>query len=385
MSLEITFLPAGLVGLFAALIAWAAAAFVFLQVPDRRIATRFSILLVVEGFMILSSWAGPMVWLSDLEQARTAAWFHIVNDSLLVAAYLPAIAVIVDSRMVQVFARLPAMLLPLGIGLCGAVAAIAFPEAFLGARESVVPGPENLAAFFYQGGALWPLVFLFLTLSYSYGLIATIRAWWRADSPVARRKNGVLALAFGTRDLVWGGMFLTGVMQAALGMEPDPVITVLGVHVGAVALIIYVLLTAYGIASAQLFDIDLKLKWTLQRGTVAAAYLAFYFVASEGTASFLSDQIGTVVGLLVTGLLVFAVAPINRLAERLSDRAMPNVQDTEEYRIFRKLEIYGEAYAGAVEAGEIGAVRRAALNRLRARLELTAEDVESLEAELASA
>ena len=118
---------------------------------------------------------------------------------------------------------------------------------------------------------------------------------------------------------------------------------------------------------------------------MAAAYLAFYFVASEGTASFLSDQIGTVVGLLVTGLLVFAVAPINCLAERLSDRAMPNVQDTEEYRIFRKLEIYGEAYAGAVEAGEIGAVRRAALNRLRARLELTAEDVESLEAELASA
>ena len=175
---------------------------------------------------------------------------------------------------------------------------------------------------------------MLLTVSYTYGLIATIYAWRVADTAAGKRRNGLLALAFGTRDIVWGGMFLASAIVLVFTPEAlqDPMEAYIGVHVGAAALIVYVLLTAYGIASAHLFDIDLKVKWTLQRGTVAAAYVAFYFVVSEGTATFLSDQVGSVVGLIVTGILLFALTPIYNFAVRMLDKALPGVQNTPEYK-----------------------------------------------------
>ena len=61
---------------------------------------------------------------------------------------------------------------------------------------------------------------------------------------------------------------------------------------------------------------------------------------------------------------------------------MPEVQDTPEYRHFRKLQIYGEAVRQASAAGEIDAVQRVALDRLRDELALPAEEATSFEDDL---
>lgn len=46
------------------------------------------------------------------------------------------------------------------------------------------------------------------------------------------------------------------------------------------AVFIYVPLVAYGVLRLQLFDIGLRIKRTLKRGTVAAAFVATFFVVS---------------------------------------------------------------------------------------------------------
>ena len=266
----------GVIGIVTALIAWSAAAFVLTQVPDRSIARRFSLLLFLEGVMIITSWASPTNWITDFETWRTINLVHVINDSLLVAIYLPTIAVIVDSRMARFFRGSPGIWIPLIIGLGGAALAIARPDWFIGPAETVTPIADERMTFFQpKAGGVWPFVFIFLTISYTYGLIATIRAWWTADSPFSKRKNGILALAFGIRDFFWGTMFLYSTITLFMGIEVKIDDVILSLHIAAAALIAYILLTLYGVASAQLFDIDLKIKWTLQRGTVAAAYVLF--------------------------------------------------------------------------------------------------------------
>lgn len=199
--------------------------------------------------------------------------------------------------------------------------------------------------------------------------------------------------------LVWTPWGLSGLIAGIVAWiaaviifrtAPDPRVRtrfslLLFIQLASFALLVYVVLTAYGIASAHLFDIDLRVKWTLERGTVAAVFVAVFFVVSEGTAAFLSDRLGSLLGLLVTGGLVFVLAPLHRASERLSGIAMPLVTDTREYRAFRKEQIHGEALAEALKDGDITPMERAILGRLRATLELDEEAAGDLEATVARA
>jgi len=151
----------------------------------------------------------------------------------------------------------------------------------------------------------------------------------------------------------------------------------------AVALLCYVALTAYGVASSSLLDIDLRVKWTLARGTVAAVFIAVFFVVSEGAQTFLSESLGPWIGLLATGALVLLLAPLQRAGERFADAALPSVQDTPEYRSFRTLQIYGEALSDALQDGQVSPVERVILRRLANSLDLDPAVAAELEAEVA--
>jgi len=147
-------------------------------------------------------------------------------------------------------------------------------------------------------------------------------------------------------------------------------------------LLVYVVLTAYGVASSHLLDIELRAKWTVERGTVAAVFVAVFFVVSEAAQALLSERLGPWIGLLVMGALIFLLTPLHRAGERLASAAVPGVQDTPEYRSFRRLQIYGEALSAALEDGQISAVERAILRRLANRLDLDPQEASDLEDEL---
>ena len=379
--------PFGLPGLVAAFVAWSAAVFVLRTTPDNRVRRRLALLLFAEGLMIITSIAGPLQWIQDPIWYHRVLTLHALADSLIVAAYLPTLAAVLDTRHVRFFGTSPGLWVPVGFGSACAIGSLLRPDLTWGPiLPAVDPAYGALAA--ESVGPIESLAFALLMLSYLYGLIATLLAWKQADNALTRRRNGLLALAFGTRDIFWGFVFVAAVMGTAIYGAEIPthmvVLSIWNLQIPAGALILYILLLAYGIAIDHLFDIDLKVKWTLRRGTVAAAYIAVFFVVSEGAQTFLSDQLGTVLGLAATGLLLFALAPIQRAAERIADTAMPNVQDTPEFRMFRKLQIYGQAFADSRCDGGPNAVQRVALDQLREELELPTSDVADLEARLAA-
>jgi len=86
-----------------------------------------------------------------------------------------------------------------------------------------------------------------------------------------------------------------------------------------------VLILAYAILRHQLLDIDVKLKWTIKRGTLAGMFLAVFFVASQVAQNYFSQSYGVLAGGAAAGLLLFAIAPLQRVAERVADAAMPGV------------------------------------------------------------
>lgn len=94
---------------------------------------------------------------------------------------------------------------------------------------------------------------------------------------------------------------------------------------GGIARTVGVLILATAILRNQFLDIDVKMRWTITRGTVALAFVAVFFVVAQIAQTFLSETYGLVVGGTAAGLLLFAIAPLQRLAERVAARAVPVV------------------------------------------------------------
>jgi hypothetical protein len=101
-----------------------------------------------------------------------------------------------------------------------------------------------------------------------------------------------------------------------------------------------VLVLAYAILRHRLLGIDLKLKWTIKQSTVTAAFVGVFFVASEGAKQFLADSMGPYVGIAAAGVLLVGLAPVQRFAERVANKALPGVEATPAYLEARKAEVY---------------------------------------------
>jgi hypothetical protein len=90
------------------------------------------------------------------------------------------------------------------------------------------------------------------------------------------------------------------------------------------ARVLSVALLAYAILRAQLLGIDVKVRWTLSKSTLAAVFIAVFFVASEAAQQFFGEQFESgYLGILAAGALVFAIAPLSRVADRIAAKAVP--------------------------------------------------------------
>ncbi len=80
-------------------------------------------------------------------------------------------------------------------------------------------------------------------------------------------------------------------------------------------------------------------------------------------------------------MLIFFLAPLQRLADRVSKAVMPNTTDTPEYAAYKKLQVYEAALTDALPGG-ISDKERALLNHLRDSLGIGAADADALERDL---
>jgi hypothetical protein len=218
----------------------------------------------------------------------------------------------------------------------------------------------------------------------AWGFAAAMHSWYIATNEAQRERAKAFTLAFGVRDVLWTFTFALNIAYfygyIDLGVPGDPGSWQFKMtFFYEIAVIVYVPLVAYGVLRVQLFDIDLRIKRTLKRSTVAAAFVATFFVVSELTENFLSGQLGTVLGVLGTGTLVFFLDPIQRTAERLSNTAMPNTHDTPEYETFRKFQVYESAVQASLEDGHISKRQRRVLNSMIESMSIDAKVAERLE------
>jgi hypothetical protein len=183
------------------------------------------------------------------------------------------------------------------------------------------------------------------------------------------------------RGVVWAVLAMT--LAFMWGGTQGPFEVVGGPIVGT-ARTLAVAIFAYAIIRHQLFDIDLKLKWTIKQSTVAAAFVAVFFTVSEVAQSVFQSSLGSIAGIIAAGALVFAIAPLQRFAERVSETALPGVKDTAEYRLVRKREVYRAAIEAALADGEITGKERSMLASLQDQLGLSASDALELEREAAA-
>ena len=88
------------------------------------------------------------------------------------------------------------------------------------------------------------------------------------------------------------------------------------------------LVLAYAVLRGQIEGLDLKVRFAISKSTVAAVFIAVFFIASEAAQQFFGDRTGsTYFGIAIAGTLVFAMAPIQRVAEKLAARAVPVAVD----------------------------------------------------------
>lgn len=214
-----------------------------------------------------------------------------------------------------------------------------------------------------------------------FGLLVAVDAFRRAAKGSATRSSaGAFLLAFGANALA---IVVAVTVGTAPGVPPDVIRGALLVAI-PLASVAFVALLARGLLRHQLFDFELRVKWTLHRGVLVAIFLAVFFVASAIAEQFL-QQYGYLVGGVAIGLLLFALRPVERFAERLTQTAMPHVDASPGYVQFKKFEVYRAAVESAAETGGIDARERIMLERLREKLGLATADAAALEAEIAAA
>jgi len=359
-------------GIPAAFLAWGFALYVFVVAPRTRGARFLVAMLVADGFAVITGYSNlehVNPFLASLGLPGIPGFWHQVSDWVVVAIYLPFLGMTLNSPLVRPLKNSITSNAILYGGLAVAVLLAFLPEEFR--RKFDTP--------FY--------VVICITLT--WGFAAALHSWFIARHPAERARAKAFTIAFGVRDVLWTASF-TYVVWAWYGwagqswqiFENERGIYLSLAFCYQAAVIFYVPLVAYGVLRTQLFDVDLRIKRVLKRGTVAAAFVATFFVISELAGNYLSSHFGTVLGVLGTGTLVFFFDSIQRGAERVSNAAMPNTVATPEYEAFRKLTVYDSALHAAFEDGQISERQRRVLNSMIETLGIDRQTAQRMEDDL---
>jgi hypothetical protein len=332
-------------GVPASFVAFGFALYVFVVAPGTLASRMLVAMLITDGIAVISSYQNSYT-VNALLGTDFLPWgrIHQASDYALVFIYLPFLGLTLNSPLVAPLKGKNARTLLLLTGAISAFAMFVLPETIL----------RFLQAGFY----------VVICVVLAWGFVAAMHSWYVATSEAVRARARAFTMAFGLRDVCWTATFAVTAAVEFEVLQATDAIKAVTPSVYAGVLILYVPLVAYGMLRTQLFDVDLRIKRTLKRSTVAASFLAAFFLVSELAATYLSDLFGTLLGIAGASGLVFFLAPIQRMAERVSDAAMPGTQATPEYEAYRKLQVYEAAVQAAVEEGGISAHHRRILDSL---------------------
>jgi hypothetical protein len=368
--------PTGIVALVAVTMCVSLASLIFRAGLRGSLARRLALLLIVEALALATSGSIDVLFtgIDDFYVRHPTLPFaevmlHALADCAMLVLYPPFLAAALNTRLTRLFADLRIVA---GLALASAALYVAVVRPFVVAFVHDAK-PDYMPAALPASILYCALVALFV-----FAFVASLDAW-RVSSGIARKRARIFAIAFGFRDACWGLVYglmvwyLSNGEYAKVFEEIPP-----WFFVYALGTFVAVPLVAYGILRAQLFDIDLRIRWTIKQSTLAAAVVAIVYAVSEGASRLLSSELGNVAGLLAAAVVVFFLAPLQRFAERVASAAMPNTHNTPEYAAFRKLQVYEAAVAEALPGG-MSEKERAILRRLQQSLGISAGDAAAIE------
>jgi hypothetical protein len=146
--------------------------------------------------------------------------------------------------------------------------------------------------------------------------------------------------------------------------------------------LLYIPIVAYGILKVQLLDIEIRLQSSITNTVLAGAFVAVFYLVSEGVNSFIEKQFGDVLGLVVCAVLAIFLALLHRWAGRFTERLVGADTDSPDYAANRGLQIYSASVEEALAYGEINPGQIALLDRLRQSLQVSEDDANRVEREL---
>jgi hypothetical protein len=366
----------GVLGIVAVALCWGLAVVLFRIGASGTVARKLAWLLVIEGITLLT---GGFIWFVLAGDQISEQWYndnvpvayqignfivHHLGDAGMIALYPAFLAAALRTRLTGPFRRRSLRI------------AIAVVAVMMAAGTVVTMA---LWGSLFGSAVLYAAVMaLFL-----FALVASIHAWWVAEPGIARTRARVFAIAFGIRDICWGASYAIAFWSIQDGgYTPESAFVLTGKLVYALGTLLAVPLIAYGILKAKLFDIDLRIRWTLKQSTFAAAVVMITFAISEGVEMLVSAELGDMWGLVAAGVAVLFLKPLQAFAEKVVSLVMPNTQNTPEYQRSHKLRVYEEALAEALDEGGISSKERALLARLRESLEIPAAEANAIEAEV---
>ena len=213
-------------------------------------------------------------------------------------------------------------------------------------------------------------------------LAVAVHAWKRTSPGTpARSRAGWYVAAFSVRDGILLLDWIFHLVHLRLGLSPLQ--TLLGpVEMVAIpaSILTFCGLVSYGMLKHQLFDIELKIKWSIRRGTLVAIFVGVFVIVAAVVEQWL-QQYGILVGGVAVGVMLLALRPLERAADRLAEAAMPHVKDTDEYRLVKKRGVYRAAVESAMQDGTVTDRERDVLATLADELGLSAGEARALERE----
>jgi hypothetical protein len=204
-------------------------------------------------------------------------------------------------------------------------------------------------------------------------ILALAAAWLFSGGDAERRRRGrnmalvtLGAQAFGALLAAWAG---------------PAVSNDLGIH--GLARLAGAGVLAYAILQHQLFDINVKLRFGIKHSTIAAIFIALFVGVQTFVSEFFTDEAGLIGGAIVTAALVFAITPLQRLGDRVAERAVPNARPLSQRTAAERTAFYRALAESAWADGSLTRSERRVLDAARSRLGLDAATAAHIEAKLA--
>lgn len=142
-----------------------------------------------------------------------------------------------------------------------------------------------------------------------------------------------------------------------------------------------VFLAAYAIVRHRFLDLDLHIQHTVRRGTLAAPFVLAFLVTTELAENYFDSRFGWVFGALAMGLLLFLLLPIQKLAERFAQLALPHATPIEDLSPSERANLYEEQLRLAWRDGNLTRKERRMLEAIRQRLGLSVDEAARMERE----